>query len=588
MGISTHPISSFNESSSTRLLSEVLESKKTIKTFFKENDRTPNYDGSFELVDKKFIPQKQFIVQIKKVENLEKSTSGKNKGKYVYQLETPFLFYVKEKVTESPAIYFVVDICTRNIFWVYLSDEFLMNLNFENNKSGKIAYAFSEENKLLDIDVFTQEITEIARKRNELFLNKTPEEIEKLQDAVDYLNYHINTDFQVIKKHLFPNLWRFGIRCSHTPEFKMFYGDNEIASPDTAMYALYPQIKSVPDTGIREYNNDKDNLFNTFDMLGKKEPISYAKESLTKIIELFFENGIPYEYMPNIVLFEQLNVFAKDIKQLYHIKELNEKMVLGDLSRALMLMFKYTQHILVDDLTDEIELRIREIINRNYMSNRRNFFDMASTYRSTELKPLFEEFCAIQERNISFSPDIFKIVKRKYIKFFLMIQELSKRKVTLVDYVWDYNYYELTKLDENTFINKVDEICKNWFEKLPSLYNETFDRLFTNEKYRYLEKIEYKNEYYEQYPFFSTTRYKYGGGEKFIVEYNEACSEDFSEEKHKQGVKSIGTGFILHQLIDRKTMFYDSITYLLYKGVCRGLDIKAGSLSIDGNRVELF
>ena len=67
MGISTHPISSFNESSSTRLLSEVLESKKTIKTFFKENDRTPNYDGSFELVDKKFIPQKQFIVQIKKV-----------------------------------------------------------------------------------------------------------------------------------------------------------------------------------------------------------------------------------------------------------------------------------------------------------------------------------------------------------------------------------------------------------------------------------------------------------------------------------------------------------------------------------------
>lgn len=238
MGMSTHPISSFNESSSTRLLSEILEYKRTIKTFFKENDRTPNYDGSFELVDKEFLPKKQFIVQIKKVEDLEKSTSGKNKGKYVYQLETPFLFYVKAKVTESPAIYFVVDICTSNIFWVYLSDEFLMNLNFENNKSGKIAYAFSEENKLLDIDAFTQEITGIAQKGNELFLNKMPEEIEKLQDAVDYLNYHINADFQVIKKHMFPNLWRFGIRCSHTPEFKMFYGDSEIASSDTAMYML--------------------------------------------------------------------------------------------------------------------------------------------------------------------------------------------------------------------------------------------------------------------------------------------------------------------------------------------------------------
>ena len=41
-GISKHDISSFNESDAINLLSNTLESNHTIKTFFSENDRTPN------------------------------------------------------------------------------------------------------------------------------------------------------------------------------------------------------------------------------------------------------------------------------------------------------------------------------------------------------------------------------------------------------------------------------------------------------------------------------------------------------------------------------------------------------------------
>ena len=127
IGMARHSTSAFNECSTTRMLAERLESSGKIKTFFKENDRTPNYDGSMELVGHEGVPTKQFIVQIKKTEDLTVNSKGVSKGKYTYRMETKFLYYVKEKVTESPAIYFVVDITTKNIFWLYLSDSKLMS-----------------------------------------------------------------------------------------------------------------------------------------------------------------------------------------------------------------------------------------------------------------------------------------------------------------------------------------------------------------------------------------------------------------------------------------------------------------------------
>lgn len=64
--MSIHSIESFDESESIKLLKDVLESKHTIKIFFGDNEKTPNHDGFFELVDSTLAPRKQFIVQIKK------------------------------------------------------------------------------------------------------------------------------------------------------------------------------------------------------------------------------------------------------------------------------------------------------------------------------------------------------------------------------------------------------------------------------------------------------------------------------------------------------------------------------------------
>ena len=200
--MATHFKTSFDESEAIRLLSGILESKRKIKTFFNENDKTPNHDGNFEIINSDNTPKKQFIVQIKKVENLTPNQKGKNKGKYIYDLDTAFFYYVKEKVTENPAIYFVVDIVTKNIFWIYLSDEKLMALDFEN-AGGSLSYAFSESEKLVDIDEFTNVLDSIAEERNSIFVDKTPAEIAEMQDAVEYINNYMNNDFIKIKKLCF-------------------------------------------------------------------------------------------------------------------------------------------------------------------------------------------------------------------------------------------------------------------------------------------------------------------------------------------------------------------------------------------------
>ena len=373
-GMAKHSISAFNEKSATRMLSDFLEQKHTIATFFKENDRTPNYDGSFELVSKDSTPTKQFIVQIKKVENLTPNVKGENKGCYMYNLDTSFLYYVKEKVTESPAIYFIVDIATNNIFWLYLSDEFLMGLNFEGKSD--IYYPLKETDKISNIDTFVQTLNQITEKRNSLFLHKTPEQISEMQDALDYINRLMENDFPKIKESVFPNLWRFGIKYTPGETMSITANGQTISSNSASMFALYPQIKGVADTGLQEYSGNHSNYFNHFDMFGKTGPMEYTKESLHKIIKSYFENEISASQLPNLMLFERLDSFVRRLQRFHDFNMEDEKILVNDLYRTYVLLIRYIQHIIIDPEVDPNEVDIKSDIISRFNRGDRNFFDI--------------------------------------------------------------------------------------------------------------------------------------------------------------------------------------------------------------------
>lgn len=77
---------------------------------------------------------------------------------------------------------FIVDIQPKDNFWKYLSDEYLMNLSFENKK--KIRLHFNENDLLIDTQVLTNQLSKIVYIRNRLFENKTSQEIEEIQTAL--------------------------------------------------------------------------------------------------------------------------------------------------------------------------------------------------------------------------------------------------------------------------------------------------------------------------------------------------------------------------------------------------------------------
>lgn len=582
--MATHSKVSFDESAEIRILAGVLESKRKIKTFFKENDRTPNHDGNFEIINEDYTPKKQFIVQIKKVENLTAEPSGKNKGKYVYSLDTAFLYYIKEKVTESPAIYFVVDIVNQNIFWLYLSDEFLMSLNFEGKSH--ISYAFAENDKLIDIDSFTEKVNKISMERNSWFLTKTSQEISDIQDAVDYINHLMNDDFAKIKETIFPNLWRFGIRHSHTSDLSIVTGGKTITSDNTALFALYPQIKGIADTGIKEYIGADNNYFNTFDLSGKTTPMEYSKKCLHKIIKSFFENGIPMEYLPDIVLMEKLNAYVYDLQRLYDFTIENEKIFVNELYRANVLLIKYTQHILLDQIDDKNEVALKNKLISNYSNGNVNFHDIIND--TLPCKASFKEFCDTYQDELGFSPNMFQLITKKDIQAFVCIAELYQRNVKFFEEVWNYDYHNLQTLEPTLFINEINAICEKWFAKLPQLYDQVYNILFEKTKYHFKGRFEYTNEFFEKskYRIWFQSIIRKHKDTSFSIIFNPNCGQD--EEDKDTSFESIQHTLMWDRFIGRKTLFFDSLTFLLYQGICNELGIENETVNIGGLANRLF
>lgn len=588
-GMSKHDISAFNESDSIRILERTLEANHTIKTFFGENEKTPNHDGFFELVDEDYTPKKQFIVQIKKVENLTPNKQGKNKGKFVYALKTSFLYYVKEKVTESPAIYFVVDISANRIFWIYLSDELLMNLDFEGHET--ISYPFGNENILNDINKFTAELNQISAKRNTLFCHKSREEIIELQDALDYINHLFDYDFCKIKESIFPNLWRFGIKASDAP---IYIGtENEIGAPvNSSILALYPQIKGTVDTGIQEYSLDCTNVFNHISLGSKIKPIKYAEQAVHKALICFYEKGIPAKYLPEIVLRERIWPFIEKTNK-YFINEEIKAIKTEKIELRCKYILMFIDKILYSTDLSEPDLKLKYILFNQFIKTNRAL-NISSILSYTETDN-FKKFCEEEKKKpFLIHKSLSALLDKESIETLELIEEIKKRNIIEITSVWDYDWYALRKMDKIQFLNNINDITSVWLTNLSSLYNKTYDGLIDTNKYRFNNRIVYKNNYLNcgfSMNRFSTLVHKYEN-QLFSIKHDDKINNKFTEELKQNGLTHIIDGISLDRFIDHKLLYYDSINCLMYEGICTKLGFKAKSLNVglknSSNELSIF
>lgn len=149
----------FNESNSIRLLQEKLEINGRIKTYFTENDKTPNTDGYFEILNKNGIPEKRFVVQIKSAEKLTKLSK---KDEYSYSADCSFFHYVLENIDENPAFYFVVNLSMGEVFFKQLSLKYLLSLSIGKKKNISIHLNSGD---VLDEDSFYKKCYDIFIRR---------------------------------------------------------------------------------------------------------------------------------------------------------------------------------------------------------------------------------------------------------------------------------------------------------------------------------------------------------------------------------------------------------------------------------------
>ena len=168
--------------------------------------------------------------------------------------------------------------------------------------------------------------------------------------------------------------------------------------------------------------------------------------------------------------------------------------------------------------------------------------------------------------------------------------ELDNRKVEYFEPVWNYSYFDLTKLNADDFIEKINEICEKWFSELPTIYYNFYDTLFEKNKYRYNRKFEYCNKYASndyRGPKLSSVVREYESN-SFSVIYNPDCSDSFSDEDKENGLLSIHNGLLIERFLRRKRLFYDAVRCLLYQGICRELEYETRGLSFDGVNYRLF
>lgn len=568
--IAKHSKAAFDESKSIRILSGLLEATGEIKTFFGENDKTPNYDGSFELVNNEQEPVKQFIVQIKKVDRLVLNS----RGKYDYRLKTNFLQYVKDKVTENPAIYFVIDLATEKVYWIYLSDETLIRLNFEGKKT--VTYHFREEDSISNVEAFVLTMRKIARERNNFFVYKTPQQIVEIQDAVDYLNQHLNGDLKNIKERVFPDLWRVGIKYSvdHTVLF------NDVPVPITGCAALYPQMRGRLDTGVREYDwNLTENMFTHFSLGSETDIKKYSEETLHKIVQNFFKIGIPYKFLPVVVLMEQVEPFVKESQQFFDTPT-SQKLPIKEVRRRFVLLHNYMCFLFTGHGVSENEKacveRAQSIIDHRKM----NFYSIFECARSCREE--FQKYCSSEaEENISLRGKMFGFLQQESIRWFLAIMELQCRKMEEFTPVWTYNWCDWFYLEEKSYLENCRKICNQWLSSLPSLYIETYNNIFETTKFLVHDRFIYNLECTRfGNTIFLTIESQHYQDRQFSLQMDSSCTSEFPDSNVPEGLLSTCSSASIQRFIQKRRLYYDSICCLLYRGICKGLGFEEGSLPL--------
>jgi len=292
MNIGGYDTNAFSESDGNRILGDILERSKKIKVHFAEGDKTPNFDGWFELCENshtKMIPIGKFNVQIKTISTDYRNSNQKGKrSDYKYSCETKVFNSVIKGISCDPAILFLVDITNRIVFYIHVSPELALGLNL-TDEDHKTIY-FNKSDRLVDESFYTQLHKIYEGHRRKIYSEKesmmtVSEELDsktvgELQDIIDRFNNIFSNELGFIKQHFYPNVWMFGIAYVKHDE-------------TSATIGIYKVQRGENGKLIRKFSKEEIEDFETISYfkLSKKSTKEIIDDVMFGIIDDYFDRS---------------------------------------------------------------------------------------------------------------------------------------------------------------------------------------------------------------------------------------------------------------------------------------------------------
>lgn len=545
---------SFIEENGICILKEMLEKSKRIKTYFSENDKTPIFDGFFNYLDADLRILKKIEVQIKSHEKIKILTRGEHKGKFKYEFDTAVLNSIKHKITNNPTIYFVVDCESKKCFFKLIDKDFLINLHYDDSKA-KTTYYFDGNDAINDIDDFVLFIEKIYVDELGDSNFKSTEEIKTIQLAMNDFYNQLN-DLSFIKNTLWPNLWKFGIRCSNNVDFSLTNGQTgEKIGPSANAFAIFPIQLGSDKKEICNFFPNKNNLFTSYDLTKKKTPKDYLNDCLSRILNCYFDSDLSIKIMPNVCLEELL------FSVLDEISRTNENLIGTCFNEC-----KY----------DEISINEIEEILKPYLRAR-------DYIRNKNINAISDSFVI----NFFFNPFLNCNNFRMISLAEELINECNNRNIVKINRVWDYFVTkERTGLikfrDEYFDQEKMRLSVQKLFDLLIGCTNTIFDSLpiKLNNPLRQNYIYDFRLDYDSPYPSFTMT----------MAMVDEDCDPCFTSKSIKPFTeceyKWRSWGVTFSDLFWSKAPLFNLMRVIVHYAICKKYNVKYDPIVVDNTKMQ--
>ena len=445
----------------------ILLESDVIMPYISANDKTPNFDGYFEIckdTTRKKIPNERFDVQVK---SLNHDYSNKNKlsntrSLYKYSCDTKVMNAVLQGITKNPVLLILVDASNRFIFWKYISVQFCIEFGIDSTEHKTIF--FDECDKITDCNKWTEELRTIYHnntqqlfdpEKNTYILPKNCRTVPiEAQKAFDFLNNLLDGELWFIKKYFFPNVWKFGIayyddiseRVSCVGIYRIEYGENNYF--------------------IKIFDENNDYYLTKMHYGGQYKLMDIVQASIKDMITAFFKEDIYYiELLPDIVLteivFNSLDKYLVE-KAMRQRKKEQDRIILGWPKRTIDIA-ELVEIIQKEHRDDLIIACNEELIRRGYKIYERPWDKLTSYHVSKE-----DEHC------VSFEEDEDRVLNEK------------TNKIKFLDGIM-YFYMDITK----KFGDKSEKVFNKNSHYLLSVSDDLL-----NFQYFEMESKEFKIEWY--------------------------------------------------------------------------------------------